>query len=60
MINYRKIERIAAELEKSLGIQDQIDERVEKEQERTDAPVPSLEASKTCLECGQENCICEK
>lgn len=67
MINYRKIERIAAELEKSLGIeeqpvQNQIEERVEKEQETTEAPVPSLEARKAgkCSECGQEKCICEK
>lgn len=45
MINYRKIERIASQLEKQLGIKNEIDERTEVEKEEISTPTPSVEAS---------------
>lgn len=46
MINYRKIERIAAELEQRLGCGDAacLDERTSQEQEEVNAPKPCVEA----------------
>lgn len=50
-INYSKIAKIASELEKQLGIQDEIDERTEKEIEsQPDLPQPSVEASEINIE----------
>ena len=50
-INYSKIAEIASELEKQLGIQNEIDERTEKEIEsQPDLPQPSVEASNINIE----------
>lgn len=50
-INYRKIAKIASELEKQLGIQDEIDERTEKEiKSQPNLPQPSVEASEINIE----------
>lgn len=44
-MDYKKMDKIASDLEQALGLADNIDERVEKEKAETVVPEPTVEAS---------------